>query len=130
MNLKYNLIISGKTLCTLGIDTCTNVCEAGQQRCVGAAQLVSTPAPKSIEVTQEVANKFTVDSCKYFASFDCDESCGLCDLCGRPGYSGPAECASLCAGGVAKCTKSCKAGQEQCLLVANRFTEAATSIIP
>ena len=119
-----------KTLCTLGIDTCTNVCEAGQQRCAGAAELITTPAPKSVEVTQDVATEFTVDACKYFATFDCDESCGLCDLCGRPGYSDAAECSSQCAGGKEKCTMSCKAGQEQCLIVTSRFTDAATSIIP
>ena len=118
------------TLCASGIDTCTSVCEAGQARCANAAQLATTPAPKSVEVTQDVANKFTVDSCKYFATFDCDESCGLCDLCGLPGFTGPSECSTLCAGGVQKCTKSCKAGQEQCLIVTSRFTEAATSIIP
>merc|ERR1711988_736499 len=118
------------TLCASGIDTCTSVCEAGQARCANAAQLVTTPAPKSVEVTQDIANKFTVDSCKYFATFDCDESCGLCELCGLPGFTGPTECSTLCAGGVQKCTKSCKAGQEQCLIVTSRFTEAATSIIP
>ena len=91
--------------------------------------VTKNPVPKTVEVTQEIVNKFTIDSCKYFATFDCDETCGLCHLCSVPGFSGRSECSSQCAGGVEKCTKSCKVGQEQCLIVTSRFSELATSII-
>ena len=100
------------------------------QNMVANPKLVTkSPAPKTAEVTQEIVNKFTIDSCKYFATIDCDETCGLCHLCSVPGFSGRSECSSQCAGGVEKCTKSCKVGQEQCLIVTSRFTELATSII-
>ena len=65
------------TLCNYGVDKCTALCEAGQARCARSAQLVSTPAPEPVVVSKAVETQFTVDSCKYFASFDCDESLSL-----------------------------------------------------
>ena len=55
----------------------------------------------------------------------------MCNLCDQPGFdSNRPECSSQCAGGEVKCTASCKAGQEQCLLLASRFSDTATGIIP
>ena len=74
------------TLCASGIDTCNSVCQAGQARCANAAQLSSTPAPKAVPVSQEVATEFTIESCNYFSKFDCKETCGLCRFCDVPGF--------------------------------------------
>ena len=41
-----------KTICSLGVDDCTKVCEAGQERCIGFATTPS-PAPRSISLPQE-----------------------------------------------------------------------------
>ena len=82
-------------------------------------------------IDNEVATQFTIDACQYFANFNCEETCGICNLCDQPGFdSNRPECSTQCAGGEVKCTKSCKAGQEQCLLLASRFSDAATGIIP
>merc|ERR1711936_1167669 len=103
------------TLCASGIDTCTSVCEAGQARCANAAQLATTPAPKAVPVSQEVATEFTIESCNYFSKFDCKETCGLCNLCNLvPGGSNRAECSTLCNLGINKCTSVCEAGKNRC----------------
>ena len=82
-------------------------------------------------IDNEVATQFTINACQYFANFNCEETCGICNLCDQPGFdSNRPECSTQCAGGEVKCTKSCKAGQEQCLLLASRFSDAATGIIP
>ena len=62
---------------------------------------------------QAIGADVTVEACKYYASFDCEKTCGLCDLC-TPS-STRAECSTLCKLGKEKCTKFCKSGQDRCL---------------
>ena len=60
-------------------------------------------------------SELTVDQCDYFMSFNCKESCGLCNLCNLvPGGSKRIECTSLCASGINTCTSVCEAGQARC----------------
>ena len=69
---------------------------------------------------QAIGAEGTVEACKYYASFDCEKTCGLCDLC-TPS-STRAECSTLCKLGREKCTKFCKSGQDRCLtFFANMF---------
>jgi len=62
---------------------------------------------------QAIGAEVTVEACKYYASFDCEKTCGLCDLCTPT--STRAECSTLCKLGREKCTKFCKSGQDRCL---------------
>ena len=56
-------------------------------------------------------SELTVESCDYFMSFNCKESCGLCNLCNLvPGGSKRTECTTLCASGINTCTSVCEAG--------------------
>ena len=56
-------------------------------------------------------SELTVESCDYFSSFDCKETCGLCKLCDLiPGGSSRPECSTLCASGIDTCTSVCQAG--------------------
>ena len=59
--------------------------------------------------------EFTVESCDYFTSFNCKDTCGLCNLCNViPGGSKRPECNTLCNSGVNTCTAVCEAGQARC----------------
>ena len=59
-------------------------------------------------------SELTVKSCDYFMSFNCKESCGLCNLCNLvPGGSKRTECTTLCASGINTCTSVCEAGMYQ-----------------
>ena len=80
-------------------------------------------------IDEELATKFTIESCKYFESFDCDQSCDLCKLCDSRSGSQRPECSAQCANGIAKCKTTCKAGQDQCKLLTSRFA-GSSGIIP
>ena len=117
------------TLCASGIDTCTSVCEAGQARCANAAQLATTPAPKAVPLSQEVATEFTIESCNYFSKFDCKETCGLCRFCDVPGFDKTrSECSTHCANGIDACTQTCNAGQAKCLEFISPISDLSASI--
>merc|ERR1712176_1307787 len=70
-------------------------------------------APEISNDDQAIGAEVTVEACKYYASFDCEKTCGLCDLCTPT--STRAECSTLCKLGREKCTKFCKSGQDRCL---------------
>merc|ERR1712024_347984 len=117
------------TLCASGIDTCTSVCQAGQARCANAAQLATTPAPKAVPVSQEVATEFTIESCNYFSKFDCKETCGLCKFCDLPGFDKTRpECSTYCVNGIDACTQTCNAGQARCLEFISPISDLSASI--
>ena len=117
------------TLCASGIDTCTSVCQAGQSRCANAAQLATTPAPKAVPVSQEVATEFTIESCNYFSKFDCKETCGLCRFCDVPGFDKTrSECSTYCVSGIDACTQTCNAGQARCLEFISPISDLSASI--
>ena len=102
--------------CVNGIEACPSVCQTVHARCNNAAKLVNTPAPKVIEVNQEITAEISLESCATISKFDCKKTCGLCKFCNLSGIKKTRkECTTHCANGIEGCTSTCIAGQERCL---------------
>ena len=90
-------------------------------------EILTNIVNKRKRIDEELATKFTIEACKYFETFDCDETCNLCKLCDTSSGSQRPECSKQCARGVFNCKTTCKAGQEQCSSLTARYSNGVTN---
>ena len=98
-----------------------------QRKLFGLSCIIFWPTYLVFRIDEELATKFTIEACKYFETFDCDETCNLCKLCDTPSGSQRPECSKQCARGVFNCKTTCKAGQEQCSSLTARYSNGVTN---
>jgi hypothetical protein len=115
---------NAKKHCANGIEACTQVCIAGQAKCL---EFISPISDLSVAIDAgALTAAITIESCELFGEYTCKDTCGLCNLCNlAPGGSDRPECTTLCNLGIDKCYSVCEAGKAKC----SAFSPSTTTSI-